>query len=187
MCAHTGQALQVGEHYVATLVERAADGKVHLYRQDFSNASWDAGARPAAPAQMIGHWRATVTPAGEKIKPVLDDQAMLDLLEQLEPVDARREGMRYVLALMLVRRKLLIAEPMRGETMVLRRRGEAAEIAARIEVKDPGLDEATLTELISELEVLSGGGGSSSDLPVDAPATTPPAAVTPITPAGAPA
>ena len=160
-CAATGEALGEGDHYTATLVETTtAEGATVLRRVDFSLPAWQGGARPAAPVRLIGSWRATVHAAGERVKPVLDDQAMLDLLEQIEPGDSRRDGLRYVLALMLVRRRLLVAEPSRGETLVLRRRGEAAEIAVRVEVKDPGLDEASLTNLIGELEQLAGNDGT---------------------------
>ena len=134
-----------------------------LRRVDFSLPAWQGGARPVSPARLIGSWRATVHAAGERVKPVLDDQAMLDLLEQIEPGETRRDGLPYVLALMLVRRRLLVAEPSRGETLVLRRRGEAAEIAVRVEVKDPGLDEASLTNLIAELEQLAGNDGSGEE------------------------
>jgi hypothetical protein len=161
-CAATGRTLEVGEHCVSALVEGPDDeGKPRLRRADFAADAWNNGARPASPARVVGSWRTTIHAATTKPKPILDDEAMLDLLGQVEGGEPRRDAMRYVLALMLVRRRRLAPDPSAATpagTLRLRARGSEADRALIIEVKEPTLDEATLGEVIAELEAMTGTG-----------------------------
>src|SRR5690606_24010444 len=99
VCAATGRKLDVGERFVAALVER--EDSEELRRIDFSMEAWDEGARPRG---LFGFWRGVVPAAGAKKQVLIDDEAVLDLFEQLSSAtDDRRVAFRFVLALILVR------------------------------------------------------------------------------------
>ena len=162
VCAASGRTLTVGERYVAALVENPADGRFE--RRDFALAAWQGGARPGPPARLVGSWRTVLADPGAAPRPILDDEAMLELIEQIEPGSARQDALRLVLAIMLVRRRVLVQEPAARESvMMLRRRGDPRppEGPALIEVRDAeglGLDAATLSDVMAELEALVGAG-----------------------------
>ncbi len=121
-CAYTGRTLAVGEDYIAALVEcepaekesgaaeqRAAprsrvDG-LGLRRVDISLESWERGHRPDA---VFCHWRTTVAAPNERRRPFVDDAVLMDFLRRLgESDDPQRRAFRFVLCLILMRRKLL--------------------------------------------------------------------------------
>lgn len=129
---------------MATLVETDQG----LKRDDFCIEAWEGGARPAGGA-MIGFWRAVVPAATHKPRTLIDDGALLDLFEQLaEATEASRLAFRYVLALLLVRKRILRVEPSPRGTLVVRTAGENP---SRYEVADPGLDETRLAEVTEQL------------------------------------
>jgi hypothetical protein len=163
-CAASGRVFEPGERYVATLCEREDAGEEGaLARVDFSSSAWASGARPGAGYRLVGSWRAGYVPGESRRAPILDDEAMLDLLQTMEPGEGRRDTLRFVLALMLVRRRVLIPEPAaHGSAMRLRVRGTGGSSggdAVVIEVQDPGLDEAAVGAAIEELQNLGAGDG----------------------------
>jgi hypothetical protein len=97
-----------------------------LERLDFAATEWDAGSRPASPARVFGFWRAVVSPAGTKKKQLVDDAALLDLFEQLAGAsEGRKVAFRYLLALVLVRKRLLTIDGTRAGVMLVRHKGTA--------------------------------------------------------------
>lgn len=148
-CAATGVEIKPGECFVATLVERP--GEEELVRLDFSSQAWAGGARPESPAQVFGFWKANLSDGEPHTRQLLDDDELLDLFEQLgETTDERRVAFRFVLALVLIRKRLLVyeggvpADAESGKTGVLRvrrRRDAAGEV---LEVVDPGMDDAAV-------------------------------------------
>ena len=104
-CATTGRAFAPGEAFYSALV-RGAGG---LERIDLSAEAW-AG----PPAGSLGWWRSTwqaAETAGPALAPV---EVLLDVFEELDgrPEDA---PLRYLLALQLVRRRVLrIVDPVAG-------------------------------------------------------------------------
>lgn len=174
VCAVSGRRLEVGEKYVAALVE-LKDG-AGLVRMDFGQQEWEGGGRPASPARLLGFWRAVVTPAGAKKRQLVDDAALLDLFEQLEAAtEARKLAFRYLLALVLVRKRLLVMEGSRAGSratgapavLLVRQKGTAlppergGDGPALIEVVDPGLDQKAMEDGTEELAaiLLSGDEG----------------------------
>jgi hypothetical protein len=154
---------------VAVLVERAGDEESGLERRDFKVAAWEKGARPKAPLKVFGHWRAKMQPPGAK-KGLIDDPSLLDLFEQLEgSEEASRVSFRYVLALILIRKKLLRYEgtcrdsagPGGGAVMMVRRATRSGETPAEVvEVLDPKMDEAAVKEAVEQLgAVMAGSAG----------------------------
>ncbi len=159
-CAATGRALADGERSVAALVEDRATGR--LGRLDFSAESWDSGARPdAATTRLVGSWRTIVASRGDAPKAPLDQDSLLELLTQIEPGDPRRDGVRLVIALLLLRCRALVQDGHKPGRMFLRRRGDARppDGPPLIDVPDTGLDEAAIHEVMGELEPLLGGEG----------------------------
>jgi len=169
VCAATGRPLQPGDAYMATLVER--DGHAALERLDFSAEAWDAGGRPMPPLRLFGSWRGTYHPHEAKRQPLLSDAELLDLFEELGgSTEPKQIAFRYLLALLLVRRRVLRMIGSRrsgaGEMMLVVPRGSASDSAREpIEVVDPGMDDAAVADAIEQLgqvvatdEPMAGGG-----------------------------
>lgn len=169
-CAASGRALTVGERYVACLVE-PTDGAA-LARMDFALDAWEAGARPAAPARLFGFWRSTVAAPGASKRQLVDDAALVDLFEQLEGAsEPRKAAFRYLLTLVLVRKRLLTIEGSRPGVMLVRPRGVAlppergGDGPPLVEVIDPGMDRQAMEEGTEELAAIladSDGDGRGS-------------------------
>ncbi|MBL0927320.1 MAG: hypothetical protein IBJ11_06670 [Phycisphaerales bacterium] len=148
VCAATGRALVAGERYVAVLIERE-DGQ-GLDRADYSEAGW-AGLSPR-PRGLFAHWRGVVDAPGAKGPRLIDDGALMDLFEQLgETDDPRRVAFRYVLALLLVRKRLLETVSQRAGVLMVRRRGEEGPAAA---VRAPELDARAIADATEQLQAL---------------------------------
>lgn len=159
-CAATGRALAHGEACFAVLVER--DDAPGLERVDYSVKAWEEGARPAPPARVFATWRATFQPnESGKVKPLLSDEELLDLFQELgEASEPKRLAFRYVLALMLVRRKVLTAVGSGRGIIRVRPKGAPVEMEP-IEVRDPGLDDGLVADAIEQLsKVVPGEAGA---------------------------
>ena len=171
-CAATDRELEPGERYIATLVE--LPGEAELRRVDFADAAWAGGARPTPPAQLFGFWHATVPEPNAPTSPLAETGELIDLFDQLcdtdgdpsdEPESAGRAAFRYLLALVLMRKKQLIyeggtpadaARGIKGE-LLLRRKGDAlppergGEGPPLIRVPDPGMDDDAIAEATERL------------------------------------
>ena len=114
ICASTGRALEPGETYYAALVDLPEDqaspapdaaAALGIARIDISSQAWQDGYRPP---HLFSFWKSTVPLPNEKKRLFVDDAVLLNLLVRLE--DARqpqRQAFRYVLALILMRKKLI--------------------------------------------------------------------------------
>lgn len=159
-CAATGEPLSPGTPCVAALCE--APNQPGFVRRDFSIAAWDAGQRPSG---LFSFWRTTAPEPGGSRRLLIDDQVLLDIFLRLEQ-DARpeRQAFRFVLALILLRRRMLRSvgrEPARegaAEVWLLKPRG-AGELEPPLRVTDPRLGESDLAGIAEQLgEVLEDGG-----------------------------
>jgi hypothetical protein len=163
-CAATGEPILRGQEYIAVLVEGAPGVEQEgLSRLDYSAASWDAGARPGPPQRTFGHWRAVMQEEGGRPRPFIDDEALLDILEQLEGAqETSRLSFRYILTLMLIRKRLLKFEGTVDtggrKLMRVRRATPAGQPQAELmEVVDPGMDDAAIAAAVEQLGgVMSG-------------------------------
>jgi hypothetical protein len=99
-CARTGRELRPGELCYSVLTE-TPEGFV---RQDYSAEAWEG-----APEGAIGFWRSRVPHPDRPGRPrPVEDAAVLEYFEQLAgEQDAGPRGFRYILALLLIRRKVL--------------------------------------------------------------------------------
>jgi len=130
-CAVSGRELKPGERYYSVL--RDAGGK--FVRKDYAAEAWQG-----PPADAFGFWAGRVPAAGARKRPPIDDELLLDCFTRLEGrTDPAGENFRYVLALLLMRRKRFRFEEARNadgrEVLVLR----CPRTGARHEVVSPGL------------------------------------------------
>lgn len=121
-CAFTGRTLEPGELYVAALVEvdeapadthapdkrpTASSSAVYggLKRLDVSLDQWDQGHRPD---RLFSYWKTRVPEPNAKRKLFVDDDVLMTLFRRLEAAEqAQRLAFRFVLCLILMRKKLL--------------------------------------------------------------------------------
>lgn len=165
VCAGSGQELKTGEPFVGALCQ---DVQTEEFRRlDYSVEAWEGGSRPGAPLELIGTWRALVPDPNEKKKLLLDEGSLLDLFEQTGEAAAgsdaagnrRREVFRFVLALILIRKRLLVCEKSTwsdgtSSAMLVRPKGvpKPPEGPALIEVADPGMRDADVALAVEQLQ-----------------------------------
>jgi len=189
-CAFTGRPLASGEHYISALVEAPLDETpatssniLGFKRLDISSEAWAEGNRPE---HLFSFWKSVVPQPNQKKKLFVDDGVLMDLLRRLADAgQQQRLAFRFVLALVLMRKKLLRYDgtQKRNDTVTI----EATESAPsttqvverewwimtpkldvtkgqfgkwnedeRIEVLDPRLDEAQIQQVTGQLnEILN--------------------------------
>lgn len=118
VCAATGRELAPGETVYAALVDPPAEdrseeqskrnesGELPMLRIDVSAQAWeDSDFRPP---YLFGFWRTEVPEANEKKKLLVGDAAIQELMLSMEDAKEDKQlAFRYVLALILLRKKLL--------------------------------------------------------------------------------
>jgi len=159
-CAATGRTLTAGERYVATLV-RAPEGDA-LERHDFGLDAWEDGARPDPGSELIGSWRSVVPERDRPAHQLLSDEELLELFESLEGAeDPSRLAFRYVLTLLLMRKRELVHEGAAPGLLRVRTRGPR-ERTTCYEVVDPGLDESRIEAVSEQLEAVMAEPGDEA-------------------------
>jgi hypothetical protein len=113
-CAATGRELAPGEAYYSAMVVEGAEIK----RLDYALDAWQ-GPPPGA----IGWWKSQRPEPGTRPSHWAPNDVMLDFFDRLES-EPENQDMRYVLALLLVRRRVMRLEDTQhdehgGELLVL--------------------------------------------------------------------
>jgi hypothetical protein len=112
-CAKTGRELAPGETFYSVLTREGAD----LARADYAAETWEG-----PPEGALGWWKARVPAPDAKRMHWAPNDVMLDLFEQLAD-QPEQADLRYVLALLLIRRRVMRHEDTldegHNETMVL--------------------------------------------------------------------
>ena len=99
-CAATERALEPGDECYSVLEIAGAE----VIRKDFSAEAWKG-----APDTAFGWWKSRVPePTAKKIK-LAPNEVLLELFDQLAE-KTEQQDLRYVLALLLVRRRVLRVE-----------------------------------------------------------------------------
>lgn len=99
-CASTGRELKPGEWCISALVDEPGG----TYRKDFATEAWQT-----PPEGTIGWWKCKIEePAAAKQKWAPSD-VMVSYFNQLEN-DPSREDVRFILALLMVRRRIARVE-----------------------------------------------------------------------------
>jgi hypothetical protein len=147
-CSTTGKELRPGDPYHGTVV---AHGD-RLARHDYAPEAWSG-----PPNDAIGHWQGRVPATDAPRRIVFDDETLVQCFRQFDDTaagDAAR--LRYVLALLLIRRKQMRLLETRSED-----HGEVLVLAeprsdTRIEVRDPKLSAAEMTAVQEQVFRLLG-------------------------------
>lgn len=167
ICAATGRTLQPGEPFVGALAEDAASEAVQRF--DFGASAWTAGARPPEPWRVVAHWRSVVRVSDAPRRMLADDDELLDILDQAEgDEDPAQVAFRYLLALILIRRRRLRLEGSRSlgdsrAVLLVRRKDDrptpSGEYAGPpTEIIDPGMDREAMSAGMRLLDRIMAGG-----------------------------
>jgi hypothetical protein len=118
VCAATGRELAPGETIYAALVDPPAEerseeqrkandkGELSMLRIDVSEEAWEEN--DFRPPYLFGFWRTEVPEPNEKKKLLVGDAAIQELMLSMEDATEDKQlAFRYVLALILLRKKLL--------------------------------------------------------------------------------
>lgn len=155
-CSVSGRAIAPGEKFMAALRETPTG----LERLDVAMEQW-AGLEKS---DLLGYWQATMPQAEEKKKVFVDDEVLCTLFERLaEATEPTKVAFRFVLGLILMRKRLVIYESTRHEPAgadgeagrdiwVVRMKGRDD----RLDLIDPKLDEKRVMEVSQQLgEILN--------------------------------
>ncbi len=149
-CAVTGRELVAGEKYFSVLLSEGAQ----FIRQDFSGDAWRG-----PPEGAFSFWSGRVPSQEENKRPTFDDEMLLDCFQRLETQqDPQKVNFRYVLSLLLLRRKKLKFEQaaMQGEQETLTLR--CVRSGTTYQVVNPRLQEEQLVQVQDEVVALLGWG-----------------------------
>ena len=143
-CAVTGETIPTGEKFMAALRETP----MGFERVDVSLPAWQNFDRK----DIIGFWQATMPAQEQKKKLFVDDEVLCDLFERLkETTESPKLNFRFVLGLILMRKKMLVYDNSRSEDgkdiWVVHFRGRED----KLDLLNPKLDEAQVTEVSQQL------------------------------------
>lgn len=156
-CASCRREFVAGEEVVSCVYAQPGSGEAKsrsLSRADFCKACWDAGKAPA----HISNWRGKFQEKEPSRR--FDRKAALDLFRVLtDSEDARDADIAYVLALLLMRKKVFDLARTGTEdgkrVMILKLRGTGEEFR----VVDRELTEESLEKVKSDLDAIFEGAG----------------------------
>jgi hypothetical protein len=143
-CHVTGEPIAIGDKFMAALRETPTG----FERIDVSLAAWPQFDRK----DIVGFWQATMPAHEQKKKLFVDDEVLCDLFERLkDTAEPAKLNFRFVLGLILMRKKMLIYENSRTEDTkdiwVLRFKGRED----KLDLLNPKLDEAQVAEVSTQL------------------------------------
>jgi hypothetical protein len=135
-CSASGRELRPGEPYFSVLTEEA--GK--FVRRDYAADAWQG-----PPPDAFSFWAGKIPPDDARRRPVVDDELLLDCFGRLEgQTDPGRVKFRYVVGLLLMRRRRLRLEGTAREDGVEVLQLRCSRTGTRYRMVDPALtDEAT--------------------------------------------
>jgi len=142
-CALSGRALRPGERVYTVLLDEA--GK--FVRKDFSIEAWQG-----PPANAFSFWAGRVPARDDLRRPPIDDDLLLQCFQRLEgETEPNRINFRYVVALLLMRRKRLKFDEARVEDgqEVLHLRCPRSRTLHK--VRNPGLSDDHMAQVQEEV------------------------------------
>jgi hypothetical protein len=142
-CAVTGRELQVGERFFSALVEEERK----FVRKDYCKEAWQG-----PPQGAVSFWTGRVLAANEKAKPRFDDDLLEDCFQRLEgQTEPGRINFRYVVALLLMRRRRFRFENSVVESGVEKMLLRCLRTGARLEVVNPRLSDEEMAQVQEEV------------------------------------
>lgn len=148
-CAVTGNVIEPEERFMAALRETAQG----FERLDVSMDAWEG----FDTTNLLGFWQTTMPRPEAKKQLFVDDGVLCHLFERLaETTEPSKVNFRFVLGLILMRKRLLVYESTRSqgedEVWVVRLRGRDD----RLDLLNPRLDEQQVADVSRQLsEILS--------------------------------
>ncbi len=155
VCRVCGRPILQGEKFMAAVRETA----IGLERLDVAPEHWASFDK----AGLLGYWQTVMPRADEKKKVFVDDEVLCNLFERLaEATEPAKLHFRFVLGLILMRKRLIIYESTRHEAggpaadgqlfpgrdiWVVRMKGRDDHL----DLIDPKLDEAQTFEVSQQL------------------------------------
>jgi hypothetical protein len=145
VCRVCGKELTAGEEYVAALFDEGPTFR----RDDFCRSCWEQ----APDAAAFSTWQGRIPSREQPKKTFVDDEVLVDFFQRLaDQAEGPKVNFRFVLALMLMRKKLLIYDASRPgdagqEIWTMHLRGDAAPL----QVVHPQLDEQQIAEVTAQL------------------------------------
>ena len=142
-CFGSGREFAEDEEYFAALVE----GEEGFERRDYCSEYWEEN-RP----EVYCFWKTRLVSRGKK-KLFVDDEMLFSFFNRLEEeTDEEKVNFRFVLTLILMRKKKLKYDSMREENGVEKWRLRVAGGDKQyVEVVNPHLDEASIESLSSQV------------------------------------
>lgn len=150
-CSKCQKVLQEQEYYHATL-KTASEG---FERRDFCQACWTDEDRNEA----FSFWQARIPKKEEKKRLFVDNEVLLDFFRRLtETEEEGRKGFCFVLALILMRKRLLKyvsteQKPDGEEIWIMKMAGEEKDYR----VPNPHLDDEAIEKIRAELSSVLAG------------------------------
>jgi len=142
-CYGSGKKIEYGEEYFGALVE-TAEG---LQRRDFCSDYWESQ-KPG----VFCHWKTKLPDPGQKKQLFIDDQMLMAFFERLEKeTDQEKVNFRFVLALILMRKRMLKYDETTTENDKEIWRLKVTGGKETIEVVNPHLDEEQIEQLSSQI------------------------------------
>ena len=144
-CAASGRVIEPGEKFIAAVRETPAG----IERLDVAPEHWESFDR----AGLLAFWQATMPASEQKRKVFVDDEVLCTLFERLaDATEPAKVAFRFVLGLILMRKRLLVYETTRHEegrdVWVVRLRGKEE----RMDLVDPKLDESQVADVSGQLD-----------------------------------
>jgi hypothetical protein len=142
-CCGSGKKIEYGEEYFAALVE-TGEG---LLRRDFCADYW-----LAEKPNVFCYWKTRLPRPDEKKHKFIDDEMLMAFFERLEKeTEQERINFRFVLALILMRKRRLKydSSKIEGDREIWRLR--IAGEKKFVEVTNPNLDDEQVKQLTSQI------------------------------------
>lgn len=128
-CFAQGRPLRDGEWFYSVVIEDGED----LTRREYSAEAWTG-----PPEGTVGWWKGRMPLAGARKLVLAPDPVLVDVLRGLDDSENRRQ-LRYLLALMLLRRRVVTTVPASFNDHAVQ------EVASQSSVAPAGSPESTMT------------------------------------------
>ena len=143
MCAVTGRPLEIGERFYTALVEEGD----HFVRKDYCHDAWHG-----PPPEAFSFWTGRVPAADDSRKPRFDDDLLEECFHRLDgQTDQSRVNFRYVVALLLLRRKRLKFDQTISENGVEKICVHSDRTGEKYQVTNPCLSEEEMAQVQEEV------------------------------------
>jgi hypothetical protein len=143
LCMDCQADMEEGQVFFSALI----DADLEFQRKDYCPDCWEKKKEA-----VFSYWKTRVPDKDSTKKPTIDNEALLQFFQRLEPeTEPARQNFRYLLGLMLMRKKVFKFEDIERdedkEFLILRRPGEEE----RHRVFDPRLPKDELDKLKDDL------------------------------------